>query len=150
MATVPRFLDECGVYEMVYGQIGEPGTMQHWSRDAGILYIVQYGLYCINIETYYTEAAIVAHSRSRKSWTVSEAKAHLSRILRLSEAEGPQRIGIRKSFVVMPADVWDAHTTPDKPLGQWLIDNVPRGIHLKTPDRNEPGREIPFANRDKT
>ena len=119
-------------------------------RDAGILYIVQYGLYCINIETYYTEAAIVAHSRSRKSWTVSEAKAHLSRILRLSEAEGPQRIGIRKSFVVMPADVWDAHTTPDKPLGQWLIDNVPRGIHLETPDRNEPGREIPFANRDKT
>ena len=99
---------------------------------------------------YYTEATIVAHSRSRKSWTVSEAKAHLSRILRLSEAEGPQRIGIRKSFVVMPADVWDAHTAPDKPLGQWLIDNVPRGIHLETPDRNEPGREIPFANRDKT
>ncbi len=92
----------------------------------------------------------MAHSRSRKSWTVSEAKAHLSRILRLSEAEGPQRIGIRKSFVVMPADVWDAHTAPDEPLGQWLIDNVPRGIHLETPDRNEPEREIPFANRDKT
>ena len=92
----------------------------------------------------------MADSDSPKSWTVSEAKAHLSRILRLSEAEGPQRIGIRKSFVVMPEEVWDAHARPDKPLGQWLIDNVPRGIHLEAPDRNEPEREIPFANRGAT
>ncbi len=35
-------------------------------------------------------------------WTVTEAKARLSEILRLSEEEGPQRIGTRKSFVVVP------------------------------------------------
>lgn len=46
-------------------------------------------------------------SRSERIWTVAEAKARLSEILRLAEEEGPQRIGARKSFVVVPAAAWD-------------------------------------------
>ena len=33
-----------------------------------------------------------------------------------------------------------------KPLGQWLVDNMPRGTNLEIPDRHESGREIPFIS----
>ncbi len=39
----------------------------------------------------------------QRVWTVAEAKARLSEILRLAESEGPQRIGTRRPFVVVPA-----------------------------------------------
>ncbi len=81
----------------------------------------------------------------RRVWTVAEAKAKLSEVLRLAETEGPQRIGTRKHFVVVPADVWYAKTQPRKPLGQWLIDNVPRGTNLEVPDRSS-NRKIPFID----
>ena len=57
----------------------------------------------------------------RRVWTVAEAKA------RLSEVEGPQQIGVRRPFVVAPAAAWQKKAPPRKPLGQWLIENVPRG-----------------------
>ena len=50
-------------------------------------------------------------------WTVTEAKARLSEILRLSEKEGPQRIGTRKSFVVVPESVWKGHDSPPNVRG---------------------------------
>lgn len=78
-------------------------------------------------------------------WTVAEAKARLSEVLRLAEEEGPQRIGIRKPFVVVPAVVWEEKTRPRKPLGQWLIENVPRGTNLEAPDRFS-RRRIPFID----
>ncbi len=81
-------------------------------------------------------------------WTVAEAKARLSEILRLSEEEGPQRIGRRKCFVVMPAETWEARVSPRSPLGRWLIDNMPRGVDLEIPDRRDSGREIPFSDED--
>ena len=81
----------------------------------------------------------------RRAWTVAEAKTHLSEVLRRAEQEGPQRIGVRKSFVVVPAELWHASTQAVKPLGRWLVDNIPRGANLVTPDRREPGRGIPFS-----
>ena len=48
------------------------------------------------------------HAKPHRVWTVAEAKAHLSEILRLAEEEGPQRIGARKPFIVVPAPVWHA------------------------------------------
>ena len=33
------------------------------------------------------------HAKLNRTWTVAEAKARLSEILRLAEEEGPQRIG---------------------------------------------------------
>ena len=63
--------------------------------------------------------------RTPRAWTVAEAKAKLSEVLRRAEEEGPQRIGTRKSFVVVPADVWDERTEPRPSLGEWLIANAP-------------------------
>ena len=84
-------------------------------------------------------------TQSHRVWTIAETKARLSEILRLAESEGPQRIGARKSFVVMPAHVWDEAQLPRKPLGRWLIENMPRGINLELPDRGST-RTIPFTD----
>ena len=38
---------------------------------------------------------------------------------------------------------------PEKPLGQWLVENMPRGTNLEIPDRQvEYHRELPFADWD--
>ena len=87
----------------------------------------------------------MGRSQPRQTWTVAEAKARLSEILRLAEEEGPQRIGARKSFVVVPERVWQAQLSPRKPLGQWLIDNMPRGVNLEISGDRASRREIPFV-----
>ena len=35
-----------------------------------------------------------------------------------------------------------------KPMGQWLVDNMPRGVDLEIPGRDESGREIPFVTQE--
>ncbi len=85
---------------------------------------------------------------TQRVWTVAEAKARLSEILRLAESEGPQQIGIRNPCVVVSANDWYAKTPPRKPLGQWLVENTPRGANLEIPRRRGSQREIPFANGD--
>ncbi|MCY4547102.1 MAG: type II toxin-antitoxin system prevent-host-death family antitoxin [Defluviicoccus sp.] len=84
----------------------------------------------------------------RRIWTVAEAKARLSEVLRLSEEEGPQRIGRRRSYVVVPAAEWEAKAHPRPPLGQWLVDNLPRGANLDPPRERGSARAIPFATAD--
>ena len=84
-------------------------------------------------------------SKPSRVWTVTEAKAHLSEILRLAEEEGPQHIGRRKTFVVVPATDWYAKRPPRKPMGQWLVDNMPRGVNLDVPETRGAGRETPFV-----
>ena len=90
-----------------------------------------------------------------RTWTVAEAKAKLSEILRLAEEEGPQRIGLRKSFVVVPEREWQVRThdlewrrrVPEEmPMGRWLVENMPRGVNLELPDRRDPPRETPFSD----
>ena len=89
-------------------------------------------------------------TESSKTWTIAQAKARLSEILRLAEQEGPQRIGTRKTFVVVPEHVWHKRKPkPRKPLGQWLIENMPRGVNLPVPSRRESGRPIPFIDDPK-
>ena len=87
---------------------------------------------------------------SRSAWTITEAKARLSEILRLAESEGPQRIGTRRPFVVVPERVWREHEAPTrKPLGQWLIEDMTRGADLEIPGRGDTSRrEIPFSDWD--
>ena len=87
------------------------------------------------------------HLKPHRTWTVAEAKARLSEILRLAEEEGPQRIGARRPFVVVPAPVWEEKTRRRKPLGQWLVENMPRGIDLEVPDRRS-NRKIPFPDEE--
>jgi len=90
-------------------------------------------------------------SETGRTWTVEEAKARLSDILRLAEEVGPQRIGERGSCIIVSAETWNAETLPRVqrpriPLGQWLVENVPRGIDLELPSRDDPDREVPFLN----
>ena len=72
-------------------------------------------------------------SGDRRVWTVAEAKARLSEILRLAEDEGPQQIGLQRPCVVVTADAWHAKTPPRTPLGRWLLANAPRGTNLEIP-----------------
>lgn len=80
----------------------------------------------------------------QKTWTITEAKARLSELLRLVREEGPQFIGTKKSFVVISEEEWRSLKRPKKPLGLWLIENMPKVGELELPNRNEPDREIPF------
>lgn len=91
----------------------------------------------------------VEHPEPRPSWTVAEAKARLSEILRLADEEGPQRIGRRKPFVVVPERLWDERKDGDEPepemhLGRWLVENMTRGTNLEIPDRSLDVPRPPF------
>ncbi len=87
-------------------------------------------------------------SETNRVWTVAEAKARLSEILRLAEEEGPQRIGVRRPFVVVPERVWREKSPPEMHLGQWLIENMPRGTNLEIPRDRKSTRAIPFIDDD--
>ena len=87
-------------------------------------------------------------SKSRRVWTVAEAKAKLSEIFRLADEEGPQRIGTRKSFVVVPERLWRPLTPARKPLGQWLVENAPRGANLEIHGARKSRRPIPFIDEE--
>ena len=80
-----------------------------------------------------------------QSWTVRDAKAKLSEVLRKAREEGPQRIGERKACVVVSAEEWQRVSKPKPHMGRWLIENMPKVGELELPDRRESGREIPFA-----
>ncbi len=82
----------------------------------------------------------------RKTWTVAEAKARLSEILRLASEEGPQRIGTKKRYVVVPEEEWLKREEPRIPLGRWLVENMPRIDDLELPDRAEPERPPLFSD----
>ena len=82
-------------------------------------------------------------SEPSRVWTVAEAKARLSEVLRLAEEEGPQRIGTRKPFVVLPESDWQSYVAPPRSLGRWLIENIPRGVELMSPERPEPAGATP-------
>ena len=86
-------------------------------------------------------------SGAGRIWTVAEAKGRLSEILRLAETEGPQHIGVRRSFVVVPATTWYEKAPSRQPLGKWLIENVPRGLNLDVPSDRRSAREIPFGEQ---
>ena len=83
-----------------------------------------------------------------RTWTVVEAKARLSEILRLANEQGPQRIGVRRSFVVVSERLWREKNLVREPLGRWLIENVPRGPSLEIPRERGSRRGIPFAGDD--
>ena len=83
-------------------------------------------------------------SDSQRVWRVAEAKARLSEILRLAQDQGPQRIGTKKTYVIVPEDVWEANQIQRKPLGKWLVENVPRDTNLEIPRDRGSKRPIPF------
>ena len=80
-----------------------------------------------------------------KPWTVQDAKAHLSEILRRARAGEPQHIGIADGCVVVSERVW--HERSAAGLGAWLVASAPRGEPLPDAERGS-RRPIPFAEDD--
>lgn len=68
------------------------------------------------------------------TWTVQDAKAQLSELLRRARAGEPQRIGMTDdACVVVSAKTWEAlHPSA---LGSWLVDTAPAGDELELPAR---------------
>ena len=60
-------------------------------------------------------------------WTVADAQANLPEVLRLAETEEAEE------------------AEPCMPLGQWLVENAPRGTNLVVPDDEYSDDEIPWT-----
>src|SRR5579863_8445386 len=78
-----------------------------------------------------------------KNWSVADAKAKLSEILRLARAGEPQTIGSEDACVVVSAADFARYWQP-QPLGRFLVESAPRGAALDLPSRAE-DRGDPFA-----
>ena len=81
-----------------------------------------------------------------KAWTVAEAKAKLSEILRLARAGQPQTIGTEDTCVVVSAAQFE-QSNQFGHLGRFLIESAPRGFELELPSRSH-DRGNPFADAD--
>lgn len=90
----------------------------------------------------------VPHPCPRRVLTIAQAKARLSEVLRLAKKDGSQHIGKRRHFVVVPADDRHAKVSPRRAMGQWLVENLPRGASLDVPRDRTSRREIPFISDD--
>lgn len=52
---------------------------------------------------------------------------------------------MEKSFVIALTEASDKSEPSRKLLGQWLVENMPRGTNLENPSRRDPDRAIPFV-----
>ncbi|MCK0197369.1 type II toxin-antitoxin system prevent-host-death family antitoxin [Ancylobacter sp. 6x-1] len=86
-----------------------------------------------------------SHTLTQGAWTIAEAKARLSELLRRVERDGPQRIGTRQGYMVVSEAEWQRLQVARPPLGQWLRMHLPQGEALELPARDEPDRPNPFA-----
>jgi prevent-host-death family protein len=79
------------------------------------------------------------------AWTVQEANAQLSELLRRARAGQPQRIDMTDgACVVISAKAWEALNCST--LGSWLVDSAPVGEELELPARGSHRTEL-FAPR---
>lgn len=87
----------------------------------------------------HMDAIMVDHT-----WTVRDAKAKLSEVLRKARDEGAQRIGERESYIVVTEAEWNRLNAPKPHLGAWLLQNMPEIEELELPDRHDRARPSPF------
>ncbi len=82
---------------------------------------------------------------ANETWSVQDAKAQLSELLRRARSGEPQRIGLTdEACVVISAKTWEAlHPSA---LGSWLVDSAPTGEALERPSRRT-HRGDPFAQK---
>ncbi len=79
------------------------------------------------------------------AWSVQDAKAQLSELLRRARAGEAQWIGLSDACVLVSEAEWTASRSAG--LGAWLADTAPRGEDLETPGRGT-RRGDPFAEDD--
>jgi prevent-host-death family protein len=79
-------------------------------------------------------------------WTVQEAKAKLSEVLKRAKQGEAQVIGVEDPCVVISMGEYRRLSSHDDSvhLGKWLVDNAPRGFELELPSRKD-DRPDPFA-----
>jgi hypothetical protein len=77
-----------------------------------------------------------------KTWSVQDAKAHLSEVLRRARAGEPQRIGLSDGCILVAERDWHAARSSD--LGAWLVSSAPRGEPVPEAPRTS-RRGDPFA-----
>lgn len=94
----------------------------------------------------FTEVAGMTVHKPKRVWSVADAQANLTEVLRLSESEGPQYIEAAGTFVVTPVKPAQDRDEPELTLGQWLVKNAPRGANLVIPRDRCSNREIPFID----
>jgi len=85
----------------------------------------------------------IALREPNKAWSVAEAKAKLSEILRLAREGQPQTIGTEDPCVVVSAAQFGQYFQPER-LGRFLIESAPRECELELPSRAD-HRGDPFA-----
>ena len=78
------------------------------------------------------------------TWTVAEAKARLSEVIRSAKAQGPQKIGLKEPCYIISAEEFAKLRQPEVPLGQWLVDNLANVGEIELPSREGHHREKPF------
>lgn len=78
-------------------------------------------------------------------WTVQEAKAKLSNVLKRARDGEPQIIGAKDSCVVIAMEDYERITRGrNRPhLGRWLVENAPQIGDLELPPRSKE-RPVPF------
>ena len=77
-------------------------------------------------------------------WTVNEAKAKLSEILRRARAGEPQTIGSQDPCVVISMAEFERLSQPVH-LGRFILETAPRGTDIELPSRSSK-RGDPFAD----
>jgi len=84
---------------------------------------------------------------STKPWTVSQAKTHLSALLRRAKSGQPQIIGAREQYVLLSLADYQNGQRP--PIGDWLIEQGAKFTladkSIELPPRHE-RRDTPFAD----
>lgn len=66
-------------------------------------------------------------------WSVQDAKAHLSKLLKRARAGQPQHIGITDGCVLVSESAWGEREGAS--FGEWLVATAPRGEPLKVASR---------------
>jgi prevent-host-death family protein len=79
------------------------------------------------------------------SWSVADAKAHLSEILRRARAGEPQIVGTQDPCVVISMREYERHAPPRRSMGPALVDLAAQvGADVDLPARG--GRPVNFAD----
>lgn len=83
-------------------------------------------------------------AKARRTWAVARAKAHLSAVINLALAEGPQTItrSGRKTAVIVSAEEWERKTKRKGNLAEFFASSPLRGSGLRVKRSRERAREI--------